>query len=144
VKAITKILLIGLSILGFVGIRFFQENLFYDPLIQFYKSNFQNASFPELDFWTYNLNLLFRYSLNTFISLLILWFWFEKKAYLVFSVLLYAIIFVVANIAFWIIEHQISTENYMKLFYVRRFLIQPILVIILIPAFYFQNISQKG
>jgi len=144
VKVTSKIIVIGLSILGFVGIRLYQGTLFYDPLIQFYKSNFQNASFPELHFWSYNLHLLFRYSLNTILSLLVLWMWFEKKSYLVFSVLLYAIVFVLATLAFWFIAHDISAQDYMKLFYIRRFLIQPILVIILIPAFYFQHISKKG
>ncbi len=143
-KTFSKVLVIGLAIIGFVLIRLFQNDLFYDPLIQFYKSNFQSADFPVLEFWMYSVNLFFTFSLNTILSLLIIWFWFEKKSYLAFSALLYAIIFVVGTVAFWIVEHDISTENYMKLFYIRRFLIQPILVIVLIPAFYFQNISKKG
>lgn len=130
--------------MGFVLIRLFQNDLFYDPLILFYKSNFQSATFPSVDFWTYNLNLLLRFGLNTILSLLIIWFWFEKKSYVVFSAVLYAVIFVLAMVAFWIVEHRISPEDYMKLFYIRRFLIQPILVIILIPAFYFQQITKKG
>jgi len=144
VKTIAKVSLIGLCILGFILIRLFQDSLFYDPLIAFYKSNFQSATFPPLDFWTYNLNVLFRYGLNTILSLLIIWFWFEKRSYVLFSGVLYALIFVLCTIAFWIVEHDIIEENYMKLFYIRRFLIQPILVIVLIPAFYFQTITKKG
>jgi exosortase F-associated protein len=143
-KKITKVIGIGLAVIGFVCIRLYQKELFYDPLILFYKSNFQNAPFPQLDFWRYNINLLFRYLLNTLLSLLIIWFWFEKKTYVVFSGFLYTLILLLGIIAFWIVEQDILPKNYMKLFYIRRFLIQPILVIILIPAFYFQKISKKG
>lgn len=143
-KTIKKGVFIGIAIIGFVLIRLFQSEIFYDPLTDFFKSNFQNAAFPEIEFWQYNLNLLFRYGLNTSLSLLIIWFWFEKKSFVIFSAYLYVAVFLICLIAFWIVEHNISAESYMKLFYIRRFLIQPLLVIILIPAFYFQNISKKG
>ena len=143
-KHTLKIGLIAGGILGFVLIRLFQNDLFYDPLIQFFKGNFQSEQFPKLEFWRYNLSLMFRFGLNTLLSLLIIWAWFTKKSYLVFASFLYAIVGVVAFILFWTFAHNISTEEYMKLFYIRRFLIQPIIVIVLIPAFYFQQISKKA
>ena len=134
----------GFAVIGFVLIRIYQNELFHDPLIQFYKSNFQNAIFPELEFWRYNLSLIFRYILNTTISLAVIWILFQKRNYVQFSAFLYVVIFIICVVAFWIIEHNITSDNFMKLFYIRRFLIQPILIILLIPAFYFQNISKKG
>ena len=143
-KTVLNVLCIALGIIGFVLIRLFQKDLFYDPLISFYKGNFQEALFPQLEFWRYTLNLFTRYGLNTLLSLFIIWVWFKNKSYVVLSAFLYLIIGAIALIAFWVVEHNISSEHYMKLFYIRRFLIQPILVIVLIPAFYFQSISKKG
>ena len=125
------------------AIRLFEQSLFHDPLIDFYHGNFLDAEFPDLDFWVYSLNISFRYFLNTLASLFIIWIIFRKKNYIKFSLLLYVFLFVVCFTLFWIIENNIVSEYYMRLFYVRRFLIQPLLVIILLPAFYFQQLNKK-
>ncbi len=142
-KTALKVLVFILSISGFVCIRLFENALFYDPLIAFYKSNFQSSSFPELQFWKYSINLIFRFLLNAIISIGLLWVLFLNQNYLKFSIFLFSVVLLVGFALFWILEYDISTENYMKLFYIRRFLIHPILVIILIPAFYFQQLSSK-
>jgi len=130
--------------MSFALIRFFETELFYDPLISFYKNNFLQKPFPELDPILYSLNLGFRYFLNTIISLLLIWISFQNKSYLQFSGILYTALFTIGILIFWFIAHDIETENYMTLFYIRRFLIQPLLVIILLPAFYFQNINKNA
>ena len=64
-KRIVNILVFLLGVIGFALIRFFETEIFYDPLIDFYDSKFFQKPFPELDIWLYNLNLLFRYVLNS-------------------------------------------------------------------------------
>ena len=142
-KLSLKILAFALCIFCFALIRFFETDLFYDPLISFYKNNFSQKPFPELVTWKYYLNLALRYLLNTSISLFLIWISFHNKSYIKFSVILYTVLFVIGITTFIYIEHDIQHENYMTLFYVRRFLIQPLLVIILLPAFYFQNINNN-
>jgi len=137
----TAIILFGACGLAFI--RFFETSLFYDPLIDFYDGKFHTKPFPELKFWTYNLNLVFRYFVNSLISIGIIWYVFKNKNYVKFSILIYAIVFLSGLIAFWVIAHDIQSKDFMLLFYVRRFLIQPILVILLIPAFYFQKLNKK-
>ena len=139
-----KISAFVLAIICFALIRFFETELFYDPLISFYKSNFSQKSFPEIEAWRYYLNLSFRYALNTGISLILIWVSFQNKSYIKFSLLLYTVLFVIGIIAFMFTVHNIKIENFMTLFYIRRFLIQPLLVIILLPAFYFQNINKNA
>ena len=139
-----KILIFILGIICFAIIRFFETELFYDPLISFYKSNFSQKPFPEIDAWKYYLNLAFRYTLNTGISLVLIWVSFQNKSYIKFSIMLYIVLFVIGIIAFMFTVHNIEIENFMTLFYIRRFLIQPLLVIILLPAFYFQNINKNA
>lgn len=143
-KLTYKILLFALGILSFALIRFFEKELFYDPLISFYKNTFHQDTFPELDVILYSLNLAFRYWLNTLISLALIWVVFQDKNYIRFSIILFAVLFILGIISFWFIAENIEPQSYMTLFYIRRFLIQPLLVIILLPAFYFQNINKNA
>lgn len=132
-----------MGLIGLVSVRFFEDVLFYDPLIPFYNSNFQIAQFPDLDFWLYSLNLGFRFFLNTVLSLILIWVAYRNKDYIKFSTLLFFALFVGGLILFWIFATDIQPNDYMVLFYIRRFLIHPILVIILIPAFYFQKLNKS-
>lgn len=143
-KTWLKIVIFAIGICGFALIRLFESELFYDPLIPFYKNTFSQESFPDLKGLLYSINLGFRYLLNTLISVGLIWVAFMNKSYVKFSILLYALLFIVGLISFWIIAQGIKPDQYMTLFYVRRFLIQPLLVIILIPAFYFQNINKNA
>lgn len=127
-----------------VAIRLFEKTLFHDPLIAFYHGNFLDRAFPDLAFWGYSLNIGFRYVLNSLVSLFLIWIVFKNKTYITFSLLLYVLLFAIAFAAFWMVQDDISSEQYMRLFYIRRFLIQPLLLIILLPAFYFQQLNKKG
>lgn len=142
-KNLSNIIVFIIGIFAFACIRFYENEIFYDPLILFFDGKFQLKSFPDLDVFLYNLNLLFRYSLNTIISLVLIWVSFKNKGYIKFSVLLFIILFIICIILFWIVAHDIDAQSYMVLFYIRRFLIQPVLVIVLLPAFYFQQIQKK-
>ena len=143
-KKIISIIGFSLGLCGLITLRFFEEKLFYDPLLDFYHGDFLEMPFPKLDFWLYSFNLGFRYFLNTFSSLILIWFAFENKTYIKFSLILFIALFLLGSLVFWIIENNITSESYMQLFYVRRFLIQPLLVIVLLPAFYFQQLNNKA
>ncbi|SFU29286.1 exosortase F-associated protein [Pustulibacterium marinum] len=126
-----------------VLIRAFETTLFYDPFLAYFKGNFLETAFPYYDFWKLILNHFFRYILNSSISLWIIYLLFPKKAILKLSLAIYGITFFVLLIAYlWLMNHSIS-DNYLVLFYVRRFLIQPLFVLILLPAFYYQRLKQK-
>ena len=53
--------------------------------------------------------------------------------------LLYAVLFLVLTLALVIIIKLYSPSFSILLFYVRRFLIQPILLILVLPAFYYHK-----
>lgn len=138
-----KLFKIGAILLLFVAlaaVRFLEQDIFYDPLIPFFKSNFlQTDTLPNLDIQKLLGYISLRYWVNSILSLLILWVAFNKKEIIKFSLILYAIVFFLLLIAFWILLGKYSAEDYMMLFYVRRFLIQPLLIILLLPAFYYQK-----
>lgn len=126
-------------LLCFVLVRFYENILFYDPFLDYFKSDFNNLPLPEFDTFKLILNLLFRYSLNMGISLGLIYVIFKDSMMIRFSVLLYSIAFVLLLITMFLVIHIYGSENNLLLFYVRRFLIQPIFVLLFIPGFYFQK-----
>lgn len=125
-------------------VRFFETEIFYDPFTKFFKSEYLNADAPIFKTEKLLLNISFRYWLNTFLSLLIIYVAFLDKNILKFSFLFYLIMFFILFSIFILLLKDLKPENYMNLFYVRRFLIQPILVLLLLPAFYYQKLKKTA
>lgn len=143
-KYLLKIIWFTIGLIGLICIRLFENSLFDDPLIRFYDNDFQNMPFPNLESWQYTFNIGFRFLLNSTISLFLIWIAFRNKNFIKFSILLYSVLLVFGLISFWWVAHDIQPKDYMVLFYIRRFLIHPILLIVLIPAFYFQKLNRKS
>jgi len=134
-KIIMVVLLFGLLTM----VRSYEDDLFYDPLIRFFKVDHSTQMLPEFDIWKLLMNVALRFFMNTTISLLILWILFMKKEIIKISVLLYSAVFVVLLMAFIFLIYSKEMGGHLALFYVRRFLIQPLFLLLLIPAFYFQK-----
>ncbi|GAA4307459.1 exosortase F system-associated protein [Pontixanthobacter gangjinensis] len=140
VKNKFRALQIGLLVLLLAALRFFEQDLFYDPLIQFFKSDYLLGIIPPMDMAKLMINLSLRYFLNTVISLAIIYVSFRDMNMLKFSALLYAILYVAATAVFIFLVLNIEREHYLALFYVRRFLIHPLFLLILLPAFYYYKL----
>ncbi|WP_262916267.1 MULTISPECIES: exosortase F system-associated membrane protein [Flavobacterium] len=135
-----KILWLFILLLFIVMIRTFERTLFYDPFLSFFKSEYHKKELPEFNTLKLFLNLLIRYTLNTILSLSILYLLFKQKKIVVFSSWLYFWLFVVLILIFFSILMFDAKPNYLMLFYVRRFLIQPLFLILFIPAFYYNKV----
>lgn len=142
-KNSSKIGLVLLSFVALVLVRMFQSDLFYDPFIEFFKGNYSDSLPPEVNQLKLYFHTFLRYSINTAISLFAIWVAFQKKSVLKFAIAFYALAFVLLMLIKIILIQQLSPDLYNTFFYVRRFLIQPLFLIILLPAFYYQHISQK-
>lgn len=129
------ILIIGLLIL----IRIFENNLFYDPLLKFFKGEFTNDKLPKMNQIKLFLSLGFRYYLNSMLSLALLYVIFKDFKILKFSTFLFILFGSILLIAFAFTLHFFGEENKMALFYIRRFIIQPLFLLVFIPAFYYQK-----
>jgi len=134
-KIISIVFLFGLLVV----IRLFENELFYDPLLNFFKTNHATQQLPELETFRLIGHLAFRFLLNTMVSLAIIWVFFRDKGFMKLSAILYALLFAVLLIVFVILIATSKGDGHMLLFYVRRFLIQPVFLLILLPAFYFQK-----
>jgi len=124
---------------GLILVRVFEGDLFYDPLLQFFKVNHSTSNLPSFNTFRLMMHTAFRFLINTSISLLIIWVLFKKRDIIKVSVGLYAILFLVLFMTFFLLIHSSEAGGHMALFYVRRFLIQPIFLLLLIPAFYFHR-----
>ncbi|WP_410004440.1 exosortase F system-associated membrane protein [Aequorivita nionensis] len=127
-----------------VLIRFFEDTLFYDPLLEFFKMDYKTLPLPKMDIYPLLTSVVFRFLMNTILSLAILWFVFRDKEIIKFSVILYSFLFILLFTAFiFIVFTSEGTSSHMVLFYVRRFLIQPLFLLLLLPAFYFQKYKSR-
>jgi exosortase F-associated protein len=132
-----------IALILIVGIRFFERELFYDPFLHFFKSDYQNKSLPNFDGFKLILNIFLRYLANTLLSIAIIYLLFQNKMHVKMASFLYLIVFVVLILVFYFLIFDSESPDYLLLFYVRRFLIQPILLLLLIPAFYFQKLTRQ-
>ncbi|WP_333599455.1 exosortase F system-associated membrane protein [Flavobacterium sp.] len=138
-KVFWALFLIGLL----VCIRLFENQLFYDPFLNYFKSEYAHLPFPRINIFKLFFSLGMRFYLNSVISLLLLYVIFKDKKMIKFSMLLYMILGSVLMISFIFVLNFFGEENKMTLFYIRRFLIQPIFILLFIPAFYYQKQIKK-
>lgn len=130
---------IAICVLALAFIRFFEEKLFYDPFLNYFKNDYLNLPFPDFNGIRLFLSLLFRYVLNTSLSIAVIYFLFKDVSIAKFTSVLYLLLFfILIGLFFGIILFFDEDSNFI-LFYVRRFIIQPLFLLLFIPAFYFQK-----
>ena len=137
-----KIFTAIIVVIGLALIRTFENKLFYDPFLVYFKADFHSIPYPEVQnlklFW----GLFLRYFLNSALSLLLIYALFQNRDIFKFSLFVYAFFLVVLLTSFFIILQFFPDAGWL-LFYVRRFIIQPILVLLFIPGFYYQLQKSK-
>ena len=140
-KWVKYICLFGLFLL-LVLIRFFEDSLFYDPYLQFFKNDYLYIDSPRRETFKLTVFTSLRYGLNTLISLTILYLVYRSKSMLKFAVFIYLIayIFLIAAFLYFVINPR--QEDYYLFFNIRRFLIQPIILLVLLPAFYYHKLQK--
>lgn len=136
---ISKIIGVIICVILLILIRWYEDSLFYDPLITFFKTDHTSQSLPDFDGLLLIGNIALRYIMNTLLSLAVLWFVFSEKGIIKISVLLYSFLFLFLISVFIYLLFYSDSESYLSLFYVRRFLIQPLFLLLFLPAFYFQK-----
>lgn len=137
-----KIIVTILIVICFGLIRTFENQLFYDPFLIYFESDYRNLPFPGVNFFKLFGGLLLRYFLNTILSLALIYSLFKDVEMIKFSSFLY-LFFLVLLFAMFFIILKFYPDGSWILFYVRRFIIQPIFVLLFIPAFYYQQQNLK-
>lgn len=140
IKMIVLLVLFGFLIL----IRAFENELFYDPYLKFFESDYLYIDNPRREIFKLTMFTVLRYFLNSSISLGIIYLFFKDKSIVKFSALIYAIVFVfLISLFLYFVIHP-RKEDYYIFFNIRRFLIQPIFLLLLLPAFYYYKLKSKN
>ena len=143
IKNKLKLIIVLLLILLLALVRIYENALFYDPFSYYFEGDYLNLTFPEYENLKLGISLTSRYFLNAVISLAIIYVLFKDLALVKFSGVLYVIFFLILIGVFYALITFSGNENNFIIFYVRRFLIQPIFVLLFIPAFYYQKQKDK-
>ena len=138
IKYILILVLLGLLIL----IRVFEDELFYDPYLLFFKNDYLYMDFPRREVLKLTLFTSFRYVLNTIISLGIIYLFVRDRSIVKFSSFVYLVAYVILILIFIYFVINPRQEDYYLFFNFRRFLIQPILLLLLLPAFYYYKLKR--
>lgn len=139
-----RIVLIVILVLLLASIRAFEKILFYDPFLDYFKSDYLTIAFPKFEGFRLLFAMSFRYFSNSLLSIGIIYLLFKDIELIKFTSLLYGVFYVLLISFFFVLIYFIDQKNSFLLFYVRRFLIQPLFLLLFIPAYYYQrSISKK-
>lgn len=134
-----KVFVLFLLVLVLASIRIFEESLFYDPYLDYFKTDYTNFPLPIVNKLNLFLSLFFRYILNTIVSIAFIQIAFKDINFTKFTSVLYGILFVILILVFYVVLAFFADESKMELFYIRRFLIQPLFLLLFIPGYLIQK-----
>ncbi len=138
-KKRVKLILIVFLFLLLVLVRAFGGDIFYDPFITYFKGDYLNQPIPDYNTLKLWVHIIMRYLINMIISLGIIYVAFQKKGLVRFSIKFYVAAFIVFGAFYFVLLQFEMINGHLFTFYVRRFLIHPVFVLILLPAFYYQK-----
>lgn len=122
-------------------VRWFENDLFYDPYLLFFQNDYLYLDSPRQEVLKLVANTTLRFVINTMLSIAILYLFFKDKSVIKFASLVYVFSFVILIALFMFFVLNPKQENYYLFFNIRRFLIQPILLLLLLPAFYYNRLT---
>lgn len=131
--------LVFLGISGLVAVRVFEDQLFYDPFLNFFHEANKHALFPDFDWAKLFVGHLFRFSLNLFFSAVVVQFVFKNKRWTFQAAILITIVFAITFPIYLFCVHTRFEIGYLFSFYMRRFVIQPLILLLIIPMFYYRE-----
>jgi len=138
-KHIIAVVLVSLL----VAIRLFEKSYFNDGLSRFFQHDYLTEPLPKVSFFNIICIDSIRFWFNTTISILILRLYFNQSGLIKFLLLIFTVTYLIAIITLYVSVHNYQAGDYLILFYSRRFLIQPLLLLLLFPALWYQVRSSK-
>ncbi|NMR33759.1 exosortase F system-associated protein [Chryseobacterium aquaticum] len=127
------------GVCGLVGVRMLEDAIFYDPFLNYFHEANKNISLPQFEWGKLILSHLFRFILNLFFSCIIIHFLFKNKEWTMQGAILITIIFAITfPIYLYCIYNQFEI-GYLFSFYMRRFVIQPLILLLIVPLFYYRK-----
>ncbi|RQO39173.1 exosortase F system-associated protein [Chryseobacterium sp. KBW03] len=132
-------LLIIAGICGLISVRVLEDRLFYDPFLTYFHEANKNIEFPAFEWGKLILGHVFRFVLNLLFSCLIIYGLFKNKQWAVQGAVMMLIVFAIALPIYLYCIHDQFEIGYLFSFYMRRFVIQPLIILLIVPMFYYRK-----
>lgn len=136
--------LIAAGVFGLIGVRVLENDLFYDPFLHYFHEADKNIPFPSFEWGKLVAGYLFRFMLNLLFSCIIIHFWFRNKAWTIQGAALITLIFTITFPIYLYCIYDRFEAGYLFSFYMRRFVIQPLILLLIIPMFYYRRHMHLG
>lgn len=128
-----------LGIFGLISIRMLEDQFFYDPFLYYFHEANKHAEFPTFEWMKLVLNYIFRFLLNLIFSAIVVHFIFKNKEWTLQAIILMLIVFAITLPIYLYCIHTKFEVGYLFSFYMRRFVIQPLTLLLIIPLFYYRK-----
>ncbi|WP_411811469.1 exosortase F system-associated membrane protein [Chryseobacterium scophthalmum] len=127
------------GICGLVSVRILEDQIFYDPFLNYFHEADYQIAFPHFAWGKLIISHVFRFALNLFFSCIIIHFLFKNKEWTIQGAILILIIFAITfPIYLYCISDKFEIGRLFS-FYMRRFVIQPLILLLIIPLFYYRK-----
>lgn len=132
-------LLVLAGIAGLIGVRMYEERMFYDPILDYFQIADDKMPLPYFNDGKLILHHIFRFALNLFFSLIIVQALFRNFRWTVQAAVLMALVFLITfPLYYFSIKYDLKL-GFLFTFYLRRFVIQPLILLLIIPIFYYRK-----
>lgn len=131
--------LVVAGVFGLVGVRMVEDEIFYDPFLDYFHAANKNINFPEFEWGKLILSYVLRFVLNLFFSCIIIHFLFKNKEWTIQGALLMTIVFAITFPIYLYCIYDRFDVGYLFSFYMRRFVIQPLILLLIVPLFYYRK-----
>lgn len=132
-------LLVLIGIAGLISVRILEDQLFYDPFLGYFHEADKSIAFPSFEWGRLIIGYLFRFILNLFFSCLIIHSMFKDKRWTLQGAVLIIIFFIITFPIYLYCIYDRFEIGYLFSFYMRRFVIQPLILLLIIPMFYYRK-----
>ena len=136
--------LVIIGICGLISVRILEDKLFYDPFLGYFHEADKSMIFPSFEWGQLILGYVFRFILNLLFSCLIIHFLFKDKTWTMQGGILIMIIFLITFPIYLYCIYNKFEIGYIFSFYMRRFVIQPLAILLIVPMFYYRKQMVKG
>lgn len=128
-----------LGVLGLVAVRMLEDKIFYDPFLSYFHVANSSAKMPDFVWGKLILSHIFRFILNLVFSCVIIYFMFKNKQWTIQAGILMILVFAVTfPLYLYCVSDDFKVGNLFS-FYIRRFVIQPLILLLIIPLFYYRK-----
>ncbi len=124
---------------GLIAVRGLEDEIFYDPFLDYFKLADRSEVFPHFVWGKLIFSYLLRFLLNSIFSLIVIQWLFQNKMWTKQALWLIVLVFVIVFPIYLLCIHDRFEFGYLFSFYVRRFVIQPLTLILIIPIFYYRK-----